>query len=178
MCKTRTINIWGGPGSGKSTTASALYTLMKCSGYSVELVEEQSRRLIRDGSANLFKTPGYSAALQFAAIYNAGPFEYVICDAPVLSKLAYENPSKEVEDYIRYLDELLPGYDVFLERSRSHRYEPIGRIHTEDEARKLDIKMKSLIHYSSRAYFLCRDRPGLQAAAFILRSLGLAYDER
>ena len=39
------INIFGAPGAGKSTTAAALFALMKLEGYKVELVTEHAKDL-------------------------------------------------------------------------------------------------------------------------------------
>ena len=36
----KVINLYGGPGTGKSTTAAALFALIKREGYNVELVTE------------------------------------------------------------------------------------------------------------------------------------------
>ena len=39
------INIFGGPGVGKSTVAADLFVIMKKEGYSVELVTEYAKEL-------------------------------------------------------------------------------------------------------------------------------------
>lgn len=38
--KTTIINLYGGPGAGKSTSAAFLYYLLKANGFNVELVRE------------------------------------------------------------------------------------------------------------------------------------------
>src|SRR5579864_7162545 len=38
--KTTILNVYGGPGSGKSTSAAYLYYLLKCKGENAELVRE------------------------------------------------------------------------------------------------------------------------------------------
>lgn len=42
------INLIGGPGAGKSTTAAGLFFLMKCAGLKVELVTEFAKELSYD----------------------------------------------------------------------------------------------------------------------------------
>jgi predicted ATPase len=42
----KVINLYGGPGTGKSTTAAALFALMKREGYNVELVTEFAKDLV------------------------------------------------------------------------------------------------------------------------------------
>lgn len=44
------VNLTGGPGSGKSTTAAFIFAKLKMLGYNAELVGEEARELIYDGS--------------------------------------------------------------------------------------------------------------------------------
>lgn len=44
------VNLSGGPGSGKSTTAAYIFAKLKMLGYNAELVGEEARELIYDGA--------------------------------------------------------------------------------------------------------------------------------
>ena len=48
------INLWGAPGSGKSTTAAGLFFLMKINKYKVELVTEYAKDLVWNGHEAMF----------------------------------------------------------------------------------------------------------------------------
>ncbi len=57
----KVINLWAGPGAGKSTTAAGLFNLMKIRGYNVELVTEFAKEMVYEGRlrgwrANSFKS--------------------------------------------------------------------------------------------------------------------------
>jgi hypothetical protein len=44
----KVINLWAGPGAGKSTTAAGLFFLMKLTGRRVELVTEYAKEVVYD----------------------------------------------------------------------------------------------------------------------------------
>jgi ATP:corrinoid adenosyltransferase len=45
----KVINLWAGPGAGKSTTASGLFYLMKTADMQVELVTEYAKDMTWEG---------------------------------------------------------------------------------------------------------------------------------
>lgn len=49
------INIFGGPGVGKSTVAAGLFYRLKCLHYSVELVEEFAKYLVYQGMVDVLR---------------------------------------------------------------------------------------------------------------------------
>ena len=51
----KVINLWGGPGCGKSTTAAGLFSIMKMRGHKVELVTEYAKELTYDRNLTITK---------------------------------------------------------------------------------------------------------------------------
>ena len=60
----KVINLYGGPGSGKSTTAAGLFSLMKIEGQRVELVTEFARDEINSGNAHRLQNQDWIFAHQ------------------------------------------------------------------------------------------------------------------
>ena len=60
----RVLNIFGGPGSGKTTSACALFSEMKMQGYSVEYVSEYAKQVVyADQGDWLYKAKDYQVTL-------------------------------------------------------------------------------------------------------------------
>ena len=53
--KTKVINFYGGPGSGKSTKAAGLYYKMNMAGYSVELNNEFAKECVWEDNVPMLK---------------------------------------------------------------------------------------------------------------------------
>jgi len=85
------INLWGGPGTGKSTTAAGLFSLMKLKGYDVELVPEYAKDLTWEGHHNKLADQNYVFAKQHRRIARLveHDLDYVITDSPLLFTIYY-----------------------------------------------------------------------------------------
>ena len=146
------INLYGGPGVGKSTTAAGLYSLMKSRGYKVELVREWIKNLAYDD-----RHPDLSLQLMaLAKQYRAeAPLhekvDYIITDSPLLLNAFYTTagmPTGIAHDYIDFVDYLgkqTKNIHYFVERCASHPYEDSGRYQTKVEAENMDDEMYAFV---------------------------------
>lgn len=141
------INLWGGPGTGKSTTAADLFAHMKWKNINVELVNEYAKEVTWEERFRILEDQLYIMAKQNHKLWRLkGKVDWVITDSPIAMALVYAG-----EDYLpkhfRHLGhELFNHYDninIFLRREKP--YHKIGRNQTEDEARILDDKIKTLL---------------------------------
>jgi tRNA uridine 5-carbamoylmethylation protein Kti12 len=88
---TTLINLWGGPGSGKSTTAADLFARMKLKGISCELVREYVKNWAWRGDKIGPWDDVYIFAKQLrleSCLY--GKVEYIITDSPIEIGALYE----------------------------------------------------------------------------------------
>jgi nicotinamide riboside kinase len=138
------INIFGGPGTGKSTTAASLFTKMKIAGYSVELVTEVAKDFVWEEREKTMDIQPYITIKQYRNLFRLkGKVDYVVGDASILMGILYAReyatnlpPSYEKFVYDLHNQMLSPSLNIFLERS--HAYDINGRYQTEDQARQLD----------------------------------------
>ena len=80
---TKYINIFGGPGAGKSTTAALLFAEMKSGGFKVELVTEVAKDFVwEDRSTTLSIQPYITIKQHRNLVRLKGKVDYVITDAP------------------------------------------------------------------------------------------------
>ena len=138
------INLLAGPGSGKSTMAGMIFAELKRRGgpYSVEIALEFAKELVWEGRADALANQIYVLGEQFQRIERvAGKCDIIVTDSPVLMSAIYR-PAKfpdSLNDLALWCFRQYPSLNVFVDRPDS--YEPVGRIHTLDQARAIDQQM-------------------------------------
>lgn len=94
------INLFGGPGIGKSTQAAGLYHKMKKEGISVEMPYEFPKVLAWDKSYDAVKDQLYVLANQHRNIVRTfGQVDYIIVDSPIMLSLVYKERYSDSEEY-------------------------------------------------------------------------------
>lgn len=87
---TKVINLFGNPGSGKSTTASFLFTELKKRNYEVEWAFEVAKELVWEEDFDLLKNQIFVFAAQMHRIDRLiGKVDYVVTDSPLLLKVGF-----------------------------------------------------------------------------------------
>ena len=144
---TTIINIFGGPGVGKSTAAAALYVAMKKRGISCEYVPEFAKELSRKGDYSTLDNQFYVSAVQYNRILDLiGKVYYIITDAPVLQGHVYDR--QKLNGFYHVLNDIQYQYhtlNILLQRDQEQEYDNEGRHHTESEAREIDIRIEALL---------------------------------
>lgn len=140
------INIFGGPGIGKSTVAAELFSEMKKKGYSCELVDEFAKGLVWDASKDDIANQVYCLGNQYHKINRLkDKVDYIITDSPILLNNVYADKtgygSENFKGLVRELNNRFYNLDVVLKRDTSS-FETNGRIHDEKTALELDSLIK------------------------------------
>ena len=148
------VNMFAGPGAGKSTTAAALFTLLKLhQGIECELVPEYAKDLVWEERAHTFMNQHYIFSKQHHRIWRVSQkVEITITDSPILLSNIYRT-DMTTDTFKAFVLEEFNVYDninFFIERKK--RYAEYGRNETEEEARLVDHKIKhylasNAIHY-------------------------------
>ncbi len=146
--KTKVINLFAGPGTGKSTTAAGLFNLMKLGGYRCELVTEYAKTLTYEDRMTTLQNQLYIFAKQFHKMQIlVEQVNWIITDSPLLLSLVYGR--KEMEQlstfapYVCEVNTLFDNYNFYLYRVKE--YQPYGRIQTEEKAREIDLEIRSML---------------------------------
>lgn len=134
MLTLKVINLFGAPGSGKSTAAAGLFNLMKLRGHSVELVSEYAKDLTYERNWMGLDNQLMILAQQDARLRRLeGQVEFAITDSPLPTGIAYmgdrwkpglERTTWDVYDHY-------DNYHVLLTKGK-FPYDPAGR--NQDEA--------------------------------------------
>ena len=150
-------NIFGGPGTGKSTLAAAVFAKMKKKGYSVELVTEFAKDLVWENRTDTLAIQPYVSMKQFRNLARVkGKVDFVVTDSPLLKDSVYANifTPELPESYHSLLGTLHRnlGPRVNFLLKRKHKYDTVGRYQSEDEAKKIDDSIRYALITYNEAY--------------------------
>ena len=146
------INIFGGPGIGKSTTASGLFYLMKKNGLNCEYVTEYAKDLVWEKRFDFLENSPLSLlSEQHRRIDRLkDKVDYVITDSPILLSAIYaslQQSRKEIlgkEGFFHFnrltieLFQKFYNYNYFLMHTKKINYDQEGRIQNPQEALERD----------------------------------------
>lgn len=145
----KVLNLFGGPGTGKSTTASGLFYEMKKMGLEVELVTEYAKDLVWEKRFNILDDQIYLFAKQQRRIARLADhnIEWVITDSPIPLGLCYLKEGVFTDSFPNLVMEVYQKFNNFnFLLSRNVKYNPVGRNQkTEEEAREFDHRVQSLL---------------------------------
>lgn len=147
------IYLYGGPGTGKSTTAAGLFRIAKQNDINAELVREYIKDWVWEGR-NLVPGDGTYIATNQTRLERI-LFERVnliVSDSPPLiaayyalnNPLAYKAVMAITEEHNALVQKA--GFTVnhiFLERTKV--FNPAGRWHNEQEAKQIDSEMRRML---------------------------------
>lgn len=148
--KTLVVNFFAGPGAGKSSTASGVFSELKWQGVNCELVTEYAKDLTWEERFKTMKNQFLIFGKQLQRIDRLiGKVDVIITDSPILLSLVYK-PSDLSDNYDKTLLEVFGKFNnlnYFLQRQK--KYMAIGRTQTEGEAKEVDnIVKETLLKYN------------------------------
>lgn len=149
------ISLYGGPGTGKSTTAALLFSRFKNKGLNTELVTEYVKGWVYDERTPCMYDQFYFFAKQLRREYSLfNHIDYIITDSPILmccyyTKLygtpeeseCFKNMAKTY--FKRCENDGVVHKHVFLNRIKE--YNKVGRYQTEEEAVKMDSQIEDFL---------------------------------
>jgi len=154
------INLFGGPGVGKSTLAAELFARFKKQGKSVELVTEFVKDLVWENRQSTLEIQPYVSMKQFRNLVRLrGKVDYVITDSPLIKDLVYARryapdlPQAYHELLFRLHESLVDSINILL--SREWEYDRVGRYQDEDQARELDAELRFMLELHEVDYYEC-----------------------
>ena len=143
------INLFGGPGVGKSTAAAGLFYEMKKAQIRVELVTEYAKDMVWENRHNILDDQIYIFAKQqrrISRLKDTG-IEWVITDSPIPLGLVYLQEGALPPAFHQLVMEVFAQYtnhNYLLQRY--YPYNPVGRNQKDDsEARLFDAKVNQLL---------------------------------
>jgi len=148
------INLFGGPGISKSTTAAGLFNILKNNKIETELVTEFAKDATYEERMNTLENQFYVTAKQHHRLWRILNYwkrknikdGFIVTDSPFILGLVYLKESKNSDKFKDFLlgeFEIFNNINILLERRKE--YNPIGRNQTKEEARKIDLKIEKFL---------------------------------
>ena len=136
------INLYGGPGIGKSTVASLVFAELKVLGFNAELVHEYAKELVYEGIDlrtvdSFFQDRILIEQLRRELLF-FNKVDFLITDSPLLLN-AYYNGGKNAFAMVKSTTGK-SDLNFYLTRTNEH-FEGKGRSHDELESVAIDKKM-------------------------------------
>jgi len=166
------VNLFAGPGAGKSTMMAEVFSRLKHRGVNVEMAPEFAKELVWEGRDTAIGCQPYIFGKQYFRLHRlkkAG-LEVAITDSPLLLSCVY-GLGHLPESFLHGIATLVSEFDnlnFFVERMKP--YDPRGRLQTEAQARELDFDMKKVA--GEKAIVIGGDNIGARTVAgWVLRRL-------
>lgn len=155
------VNLFAGPGAGKSTTAAGLFHHLKMIGVNCELVTEYAKDLTWEERRGTLTNQPYIFGKQYNRMYRLlDKVDAIITDSPLPLSVYYDG-NKSPESFRQSVVDIfkqMRNLNFFIQRSK--RYVTTGRKQTEVEARNIDNELATLLEKYEVPYTLV---PGTQS---------------
>lgn len=174
---TRVINLFGGPGSGKSTLSCELFYKLKRQGLSTELVREYVKDWAWEGrkvgNFDQIYICGKQAKKESSLYHKV---DTVVTDSPLLLSPFYEEfyQGRDIvrDSVLKFLaaakQDGIQHLNFFVTRKK--KYDPKGRYETEEQVRNIDEAMKTFLTKNGIP-FIILDQEEEQRADEIINSV-------
>lgn len=143
------VNLFAGPGSGKSTTCAGLFHKLKLAGVNCEMALEYAKDKVWEESYKILDDQIYVFGKQLHRIFRLkDKVDVVITDSPLPLSIYYD---KSANPY--FADLVMNQFNEFNNINyfivRDDTYNPKGRMQTEQEAKEIDSVVSLILgHYN------------------------------
>jgi nicotinamide riboside kinase len=141
------VNLYGGPGSGKSTMMASLFAKLKWNKIDCEMATEYAKDKVWENSIHILDDQLYVTAKQYHRLFRLnGKVDVILTDSPILLGTIYNETIKiqEFDILVYKLNEQFNNLNIFLERKKV--FNPNGRLQTEEEAKTKDNEILNMLN--------------------------------
>ena len=158
------VNIYGGPGSGKSTFAAELFAKLKKEGINCELITEFAKDITWEHNTKALATQAYVFGNQYYRMARvADEVDVIITDSPLLQSLIHDKDKRTqnalgesmLVPLVEAADKSFINVNVFMEQP--YEYCETGRNESAEEALMLSEQIRDMLDSRKMNYFECKD---------------------
>lgn len=147
--QTVVINLFGGPGAGKSTCAMEICSELKKHGLSADYVQEYAKELVYENHMDLLDGSREHQQLLFEEQKRRvnillGKVDFIVTDSPVILSAIYNKElTPDFEQQVLKEFNKNRNFNIFINRGKT--FESNGRIHNLDESIEIDNQLKEYL---------------------------------
>ena len=146
------INLFAGPGSGKSTTCAGVFSKLKLAGINCEMALEYAKDKVWENSLDVLDDQIYVFGKQLHRLNRLkGKVDVIITDSPILLSIIY---NKEASNYLD--DLVIEQFHKFNNLNyyvvRDESFNPKGRVQNHEESMEKDDQIKTLLNDHNISY--------------------------
>ena len=139
------VNLIAGPGAGKSTTMAAVFAGLKWGGINCEMAAEYAKEKVWEESFRTLDNQIYVFGKHHKLHRLASQVDCIVTDSPLFMSLVYGTGCSDTFRKL-VLEEFEKYYNLNFFLTRTKRYNPKGRLQTEEQAKELDAAMLSVLN--------------------------------
>lgn len=140
------INLFGGPGAGKSTICASVFYKLKVMGIETEMALEYAKDVVWEESYKKLDNQIYIFGKQHYRIWRLnGKVQVVITDSPLLNSIIYDKTNNPIlKELVIHEFRNLNTLNYYI--TRDVDYNPNGRMQTVDQALDVDRSYLDLLN--------------------------------
>lgn len=175
MKKTLVVNLFGGPGSTKSTTMAGVFSKLKLAGVNCEMAPEYAKVKVWERSFHTLQDQIYIFGKQYRTVSRLlGEVEVIVTDSPLLLSIIYD---KDKNPFLKslVLDCFSKQDSINFFLRRPETYNPKGRVQTKAQSIEKDYEVLTMLDGSGIDYDTLKAGPNTinQITKRVLKRLGL-----
>lgn len=147
--RTTVVNLFAGPGAGKSTFCAGIFATLKWIGIDCEMATEYAKDMVWQRSYDVLENQLYVFGKQQNRLFRLnGKVHVIVTDSPLLNSIIYD-ANKRPKTREAFVDLVLAEHrtfdslNFFIERRKA--YNPNGRLQNLSEATALDAKIRGML---------------------------------
>jgi adenylate kinase family enzyme len=146
------VNLFAGPGAGKSTACAQIYSELKWLGVNCEMALEYAKDKVWEESVKLLENQDYIFGKQLHRINRLiNKVDVIITDSPLLLSIIYDaTKSENFKKHVIEIHNRFENFNFFIEREKP--YNESGRTQKENEAKIIDNRIKNLLKELNISY--------------------------
>jgi len=141
------VNLFAGPGSGKSTLMAEIFAKLKWQGVEVEMATEFAKDLTWENRQNTLQNQIYIFGKQHHRVNRLiGQVDVIITDSPILLSCVYNDlysRNPHLNDLVKHEHNSMNTINYFINRTKA--YSPNGRNQTEEQSNEISKIIKNML---------------------------------
>lgn len=144
--KSLVVNLFGGPGCGKSSMCASVFSYLKWNDIDCEMALEYAKDCVWSNTKSLLKNQTFIFGQQHNRIFHLlGKVDVIVTDSPLLLSIIYDSSkNRNLKELI--LSEFRKLNNVNYLLLRRKKYNRNGRLQNEKQAKEIDNQLKELLN--------------------------------